>query len=102
VLARDRHGIEVVVGDLDVLVFGVLERANDFVLEDFAVIDWAPALLLESALALFVQRVEGEVLTFGGSEEFHGDGDHPESDGAFPDGSRHTGPASLPPRREAS
>ena len=87
--------LEIFVGDLDVRVLAVLERPDHFVREDLAVVDRAPALLLEAALALFVQRVEGEVLTFGGPEELDGDGDHPESNGAFPDRSGHTGPASL-------
>src|SRR5207244_335102 len=72
--------------------------SHDLVLEDFTLVDRAPALLLETALALFVQRVEGEVLTFGRPVELDGDADHAESDGAFPDWSRHTGHASVTPR----
>src|SRR5258708_9122300 len=89
VLARHWQRLEILVGDLDVRVLAVLIRLDDLVHEHFAIVDRAPALLLESALTFVVQVVEGEILTFGGPEELDGDDDHPKSNGAFPDRSWH-------------
>jgi hypothetical protein len=97
VLAGHWQPLEILVGDLDVRVLAVLIGLDDLVHEDLAIVDWAPALLLESALTFFVQVIEGEILTFGSPEELHGDADHPKSNGAFPDRSWHalSGPASV-------
>src|SRR5262249_20271393 len=89
VLAGHGQRIEVLVGDLDIRVLAVLVGLGDFVHEDFVIVDWAPALLLEPTLAGLVQVVEGEIFAFRGAKELYRDADHPERDGAFPNWTRH-------------
>ena len=86
VLTAVRHARHRVVRAL----LDVLERADHLIGGDFAIVYGAPALLLEAALALAVQGVERQIFTLGCPVQLDGDADHAESDGAFPDGSRHS------------
>ena len=89
VLGGQRQLLEVLVGDLDVLALADLERPHQLVLRHLVVLGDAHAGEADAAVVGLVQQVEADVLVLGGREQPHGDADHPESDGAFPDRSRH-------------
>ena len=98
-LAGQRELGEILVGQDNVLLFGVLEALHEFAEFNSALAGGAPTLLLQAAAALSMELPERDVLVLRGAEQLDGDANHPKADGALPDRSWHVWPPPL--RNEA-
>ena len=82
---RERDGFEVGLLDEHVLALRELPALDELVGLDVALVNGAPALLLDRRAALAMERAEGHVLPLGRESEANGDVDEAEADGSVPD-----------------
>jgi hypothetical protein len=83
--ARERHRLEVRFLDHHELALGELPALDELVRLDVALVERAPALLLDRRAALAMERPEGHVLALLRHGEPDRDVDQAEVDGAVPD-----------------
>ena len=82
---RQRDGFEIGLLDEDVLALRELPALDELVGLDVALVNRAPALLLDRRAALAVERAERHVLPLGRESEANGDVDQTKTEGSVPD-----------------